>query len=143
METRTVAGPDTVLATAEFRSGDYRPATARTGLEECLDRYCPWVSKPAVLLVASELITNAVRHTCGDWTMQVTVRPAQLVVEVTDGSQTTPTPREPDLTGAAGGMGMHIISKLTTWHETEVSPAGTGKTIRAVWQEVPQPTIGR
>lgn len=134
METRSVAGPGTVLAAAEFGSADCRPAQARTGLEECLDQKCPWADKPAVLLVASELLTNAVRHTDGDWTMHVMVLPDQLVVEVSDRSCAMPSPRPPDLSGGGGGMGMHIISKLTSWHETEVLPTGEGKTIRAVWQ---------
>lgn len=87
-----------------------------------------------MLLVASEMVTNAVRHAGGAWTMHVTVRPSELVIEVTDGSPVLPASREPDLTGVGGGMGMHIIAELASRLETELLPAGRGKTIRAIWE---------
>lgn len=134
METRAVTGPDPVVTDFELTCADHRPAEARTRLADCLDRHCGWANKPAVLLVASELLTNAIRHTPGAWTMRVIVHPARLVVEVCDQSGSEPAAREPDLTGQGGGMGMHIVAKLTSWHETEILSAGTGKTVRAVWQ---------
>ena len=79
-----------------------------------------------MLLVASELLTNAVRHTPGGWTLRVTVGPGELVIEVTDQSTTLPAAREPDLSGVGGGMGMHIVAELTSWYETELLPTGEG-----------------
>ncbi|MEY9932203.1 anti-sigma regulatory factor (Ser/Thr protein kinase) [Catenulispora sp. GP43] len=98
-------------------------------LREC----CDWVDRDAVLLVVSELLSNAVLHGGGWWRLTVTASPGQLRIEVEDKESLVPSIRQVDMKGAPGGLGMHIISKLVTSYEAAVHPAGTGKTVRALW----------
>lgn len=91
-----------------------------------------------VVLVASELVGNAVRHAAapGDRQIEVTwsVDDDGVVVSIADSSAQQPQPRsaEPD---EAGGRGLTIIQALAAaWG---VEPTTTGK---RVWARVP---IGR
>jgi anti-sigma regulatory factor (Ser/Thr protein kinase) len=101
---------------------------------------CDWVDRDAVLLVVSELLSNAVLHGGGWWRLLVTASPGQLRIEVEDKESLVPTIRHLDMKGTPGGLGMHIISKLVTSYEAAVHPAGTGKTIRALWSRTALPS---
>jgi anti-sigma regulatory factor (Ser/Thr protein kinase) len=86
-----------------------------------------------VLLVATELVTNAYDH--GDGPLQVrmsrTPSPCRVRIEVDDSCPDRPVLATPSL-DRPGGRGMHIVAKLAgTWGVLE-HPAG-GKT---VWAEV-------
>ncbi len=83
----------------------------------------------AVLLVASELVTNAVRHTSGPCTLCLILHEHGVLVEVSDRSPALPKPRIPDVTGARGGWGWTMIDRLADEVRTTSGPDG-GKTVR-------------
>jgi anti-sigma regulatory factor (Ser/Thr protein kinase) len=83
-----------------------------------------------VVLVASELLSNAFRHAGGWWCARLTVERDRLVLSVEDSLAVPPRPRTPDL-GGGGGLGWHLVQRLTDGVEVELR--GEGKTIRAHW----------
>ncbi len=86
-----------------------------------------------VLLVASEVLTNAIRHGEGPLVVQVWPGPDVLRVEVVDHGPVAPMrPRERG-EGDEGGWGLHIVEALASrWGVAPVEP-GPGK---RVWFEV-------
>jgi signal transduction histidine kinase len=87
----------------------------------------------AALLVASELMTNAVRHAARhspSATVTVSTGAGQLVVAVGDQD-----PRTFDLAGGSAGEGLRTVAELTACFDGEVSvepaPWGPGKTVVA------------
>jgi anti-sigma regulatory factor (Ser/Thr protein kinase) len=83
-----------------------------------------------VVLVVSELVTNAVRHTVGWWRLKVQVQPRGLVVDVEDSSWVPPALRSPG-SDAVGGRGWRIVQHLAD--SVEVFDNSGGKTVRASW----------
>ncbi|MGW4233434.1 ATP-binding protein [Streptomyces sp. NPDC004980] len=77
-----------------------------------------------VLLIVSELVTNAVRHAPGPSTLTLTTAAGALDIAVTDCSRVPPAPRVPDLTDGTGGMGLHIAEDLGARVFTEPLPGG-------------------
>jgi hypothetical protein len=65
-----------------------------------------------VLLLVSELVTNACLHAGGPEELVLHCTDERLRVEVTDPSPTTPTPRRasPSL---PGGHGLHVVERLS------------------------------
>ncbi|NUO96870.1 MAG: ATP-binding protein [Nonomuraea sp.] len=81
-----------------------------------------------VLLVVSELVTNALVHGDGPPVLRLSCTRSRVRVEVGDSGSDLPEPREP---GPASGWGLHVIKLLCTgWG---VSRNGSGK---AVWCEL-------
>ncbi|MFC5724779.1 ATP-binding protein [Streptomyces gamaensis] len=117
-----------------IESPDGDAARARRATAEFLARHCPWADLDAVVLVVSELVTNAVRHTGGWWRLCVRAARGRLVVEIADASPRPPAPREPDLTGG-GGLGWHMVERLAGRLEVDRRPGG--KTVRATWLRPP------
>ncbi|MEO3753937.1 ATP-binding protein [Streptomyces sp. B6B3] len=83
-----------------------------------------------LVLVVSELVTNALRHGGGRYTLGLTADPHAITVSVSDPSPTPPQARTPDLTSGTGGLGWPMVRHLTS-HLTTVPGPGPGKTIRA------------
>ncbi|MCX5202596.1 ATP-binding protein [Streptomyces sp. NBC_00237] len=123
-----------VLDSPQGAQGD--SATAREAAAAYLAQHCPWADLDAVLLVVSELVTNAVRHTSGWWRLRLRAGQEQLVVEMDDSSCDPPVPREPDFSGG-GGFGWHMVQRLAG--HVEVRPLPDGKRVRATW---PRPADG-
>ncbi|MFI1016805.1 ATP-binding protein [Streptomyces sp. NPDC020965] len=87
-----------------------------------------------VLLLVSELITNACLHAGGPTELVLRHRPDRLRIEVADPSSEPPRPRPRDVT-LPGGHGLIVLERLARrWGSV---PAGEGK---VVWVEV-TPTI--
>jgi anti-sigma regulatory factor (Ser/Thr protein kinase) len=122
-----------------------------------------------VALVASELVTNALRHAlghveCARVPAQTTAQPAaealpirislvhrspQVVCAVSDPSSTGPVAREADFV-AESGRGLHLVDSFSRswgWHPL----AGAGKVVWALFEARPQqpaiehvlPNLGR
>ncbi|MFC9815880.1 ATP-binding protein [Streptomyces virginiae] len=81
-----------------------------------------------VLTVVSELVSNAIRHAGGITGFQVTVRPGQVVVEVSDRSALLPHLRPP-APHTPGGFGWRVVKTLAP--STFVHSHRSGKTITA------------
>jgi anti-sigma regulatory factor (Ser/Thr protein kinase) len=111
------------------------PSRGRHAVTEVLDRWgCEPDAREDLLLVVSELVTNAVVH--GAEPIRVTmVRAAQRVrVEVTDGAAgASPhgNPRPPR--DAETGRGLSVVTRLAVAWGWRASPE-SGKT---VWAELP------
>ncbi|MFB8087271.1 ATP-binding protein [Streptomyces sp. NPDC055992] len=65
-----------------------------------------------LLLLVSELVTNAVRHAGSVTALAFGADDKALYVQVADPSPEHPRQRAPDMTGAAGGFGWPLILRL-------------------------------
>ncbi|MEL5956333.1 ATP-binding protein [Streptomyces sp. CLV115] len=89
-----------------------------------------------VLLVVSELVTNACLHADGPEEMRIACSAKVLRVEVADSGAGQPAPRTPHRAGRPGGHGMFIVQRLCLdWGVLRV-PGRSGKT---VWAELAAP----
>ena len=95
----------------------------------------PRVAEIASLL-ASELATNALRHTRGGFELVVDLAAAHVRIEVHDTSPTAPLPRRPDA-DEGGGRGLLIVGSLADAWGVERRPGG-----KAVWFELSLPQGG-
>lgn len=84
-----------------------------------------------VLLVVSELVTNAVRHAPGPLGLELGLVPGGIEIAVRDTSSRPPRSRTPDLTG---GRGWPIVQTLA--RRVRVVPRHDGKTVHAelIWE---------
>ncbi|MGW7486522.1 ATP-binding protein [Streptomyces sp. NPDC054786] len=88
-------------------------------------------TREAVILVVSELVTNAVRHAGGETcTLRMRAVPESVVVAVGDSSPVLPRPRTPDVTGEGGGFGWSMVCRIATAVKIRREPAG--KTVTAI-----------
>ncbi|MEU3064614.1 ATP-binding protein [Streptomyces subrutilus] len=84
-----------------------------------------------VVLVVSELVTNALRHGGGAYTLHFAAHPGTIEIVVQDPSPKLPRMRTPDLIDGTGGFGWHMVNDLA--HQVVVTPRPEGgKTIRAL-----------
>ncbi|MEU1371367.1 ATP-binding protein [Streptomyces sp. NPDC005803] len=89
-----------------------------------------------VLLVVSELVTNACLHAGGPEELRIACTAKALRVEVADGGAGQPAPRTPHRAGRPGGHGIFIVQRLCLdWGVVRV-PGEPGKT---VWAELAAP----
>ncbi|MET9569378.1 ATP-binding protein [Streptomyces virginiae] len=91
------------------------------------DQPLPLVTVDTALLLISELVTNAVRHTGGGCLLEVRLAPNGIDIEVTDTSDAEPESKRPDRRGE-GGWGWHLVNRLGTDVGIRHHAAG-GKTI--------------
>ncbi|MGW1197134.1 ATP-binding protein [Streptomyces sp. NPDC002536] len=90
-----------------------------------------------VLLVVSELVTNACLHAGGPEELCVTRAGKVLRLEVSDLGAGTPAPRTPHRAGRPGGHGMFIVQRLCLDWGVVRHEGGVGKT---VWAELAGPS---
>ncbi|MFD9426903.1 MULTISPECIES: ATP-binding protein [unclassified Streptomyces] len=83
-----------------------------------------------VVLVVSELVTNALRHGGGTCTLSLTAHPDSIEVAVHDPSPQAPRMRTPDRTGGTGGFGWPMVNHLARTTAVTRRAAG-GKTVSA------------
>ncbi|MET9557501.1 ATP-binding protein [Streptomyces sp. NPDC006645] len=112
-------------------------ASAREAAADFLARHCPWADLDAVLLVVSELVSNAIRHAPDWWRLHLTAAQESLIVELDDPNPQMPVPRDPDF-GGGGGFGWHMVRKLA--NRVEIRPLPEGKRVQAVWDRPVTPT---
>ncbi|MEV7203965.1 ATP-binding protein [Streptomyces griseoluteus] len=106
---------------------------ARDAVADLLARVRPTPSARTVQdaqLVASELVTNALKHAPGPFTlhMEVVSDPAALRISVTDSSPRPPRDRPPN-PERVGGHGLRLVRLLCG--ALEVTPLGRGKRVTA------------
>ncbi|GAA1917836.1 ATP-binding protein [Streptantibioticus ferralitis] len=89
-----------------------------------------------ILLVVSELVTNACLHGGGPQELRLHAAPKLLRLEVSDGGSGDPAPRSPHRAGRPGGHGMFIVQRLCLDWGVMRDPVSPGKT---VWAEVAWP----
>lgn len=89
-----------------------------------------------VLLVVSELVTNACMHADGAEELRLGNAARVLRLEVVDLGSGSPAPRTPHRAGRPGGHGMFIVQRLCLDWGVVRNPDGVGKT---VWAEVAAP----
>ncbi|MGW7403235.1 SpoIIE family protein phosphatase [Streptomyces sp. NPDC054833] len=88
-------------------------------------------------LVASELVTNAIRHATGPLRLRL-IRDRALICEVFDGSATSPRLRRAR-TEDEGGRGLFLVARLTERWGTRSTTEG-----KVIWteQSLPHPAAG-
>ncbi|MFF4342304.1 ATP-binding protein [Kitasatospora sp. NPDC001540] len=85
-----------------------------------------------VLLMTSELVTNACQHASGPYLLELTRRGPLLRVAVSDADDRLPVLRPLRVPARPGGYGLRVVDRLATAWGSEPLPGG-GKT---VWLEV-------
>ncbi|MEV7443953.1 ATP-binding protein [Streptomyces sp. NPDC091204] len=108
-------------------------AGARDSTRDFLERLLrplPAETADTVVLVVSELVTNALRHAGGTFALDLTAHPDSIEVAVHDTSPQTPRMRTPDLNGGTGGFGWPMVNRLARATSVTRRPSG-GKTVRA------------
>ncbi|MGX1882222.1 ATP-binding protein [Streptomyces sp. NPDC055287] len=83
-----------------------------------------------VVLVVSELVTNALRHAGGITKLCLAANRHTVEITVQDPSPSRPRPRHPDITGYEGGYGLTLVNFLARLVTVTPSPEG-GKQICA------------
>ena len=110
------------------------PARARRFVEQALVNRCPQALVDAAALLATELVTNAVRHAHTEMTLEIEASRDGVRLEVSDGSKTMPAMREHS-TGAHG-RGLLLVNRIAEAWGTEPRPDG-----KSVWAQLtPQAT---
>ncbi|MGW0551559.1 ATP-binding protein [Streptomyces altiplanensis] len=77
-----------------------------------------------VVLVVSELVTNALRHAGGITKLRLAAGRTTVQVTVQDPSPARPRPRYPDITGYEGGYGLTLVNFLARF--VTVTPTSEG-----------------
>jgi anti-sigma regulatory factor (Ser/Thr protein kinase) len=107
-------------------------AGARGNARDFLAGLVPAIAAEAadtVVLVVSELVTNALRHGGGTYALELTAHPESIEVTVRDRSSQTPRMRTADLTDGTGGFGWPMVNHLA--RATAVHREAGGKTVSA------------
>ncbi|MEV5752628.1 ATP-binding protein [Actinoallomurus sp. NPDC052308] len=86
-----------------------------------------------VVLVTSELVTNAIAHGAAPVTLALTVRSGNKVAVVIDVTDASPELPVQDLPGEVGHFGLWIAEELA---RVTVHPAEPGKTVRATFDVI-------
>ena len=122
-----------------------RSAASIAGARDSARAFLERLARPAiaaeaadtVVLVVSELVTNALRHGGGTFSLRLNAHPDAIEVAVDDTSPRLPRMRTPDLNGPGGGFGWPMVNHLA--RTTAItSRTGGGKTVTAVLLTAPQ-----
>ncbi|MET7931941.1 ATP-binding protein [Streptomyces sp. NPDC005349] len=126
------------MDTMSVNGATVRSATSVAGARESARDFLEGLNHPitaeaadTLVLVVSELVTNALRHGGGTRTLDLTAHPDSIEVAVHDRSPQAPHMRTPDPNGGTGGFGRPMVNHLA--HATAVARriAG-GKTVSAL-----------
>ncbi|CAN5160715.1 hypothetical protein BH24ACT10_BH24ACT10_15730 [soil metagenome] len=119
-----LARPREVL---DLDSGPASAAQARAAVAACSVRLGLEEIRDDVVLVVSEMVTNAVRHAQPPVGLEIEAGEDDVVIAVCDGSPQTPVARAADV-DAEGGRGMLLVDLLSDDHGVRVQPPG-----KTVW----------
>jgi serine phosphatase RsbU (regulator of sigma subunit)/anti-sigma regulatory factor (Ser/Thr protein kinase) len=117
-------------------SRDVDSATLRSTARQALTGWQPPDLLDDTLVVITELVHNAVRHTGEGGELVITRRADGVLVEVSDRSPDQPQPLPPDRR-RVGGRGLLLVAALAA--EWASRPAATGK---VVWARMPATSPG-
>jgi anti-sigma regulatory factor (Ser/Thr protein kinase) len=109
------------------------PGQARRVVADCADRLGLAEVGDDLVLLVSEMVTNAVRHGTPPVLLEVASDEDTVIVAVGDGSAQPPLPRAADL-DAEGGRGMALLDLLAARHGVRSDPPG-----KTVWAAVRRP----
>lgn len=89
----------------------------------------PWADTSDIELVASELVTNVIRHANTDLVVSLEVVGERVRVEVADGSAIMPAAR--DMIDGSGGAGLRLVEAISEGWGADQRPDG-----KVVWAEI-------
>lgn len=92
-------------------------------------RKVPFADTSDVELVASELVTNVIRHAKTDLVVSLQVDVDKVRIEVADGSAIMPAAR--DLIDGTGGAGLRLVEAISDRWGADQRPDG-----KVVWAEI-------
>lgn len=106
------------------------PGTARQFVRDHV-RLLPAEQLEDVLILVSELVTNAVRHGRPEIGLTLTLAPTTLTVEVRDGGANLPVlpPHAASAPGHTNGRGLIIVDALATTWGIRPNRRAPGKTV--------------
>ncbi|TAL12401.1 MAG: hypothetical protein EPN99_16920 [Frankiales bacterium] len=118
------AAPRTLIDVEHSVNG---PALARAAVTDFAQRVGIDEVCDDVVLLVSEMVTNAVRHASPPVRLELQSQAGDVVIAVRDGSPEEPEPRDAD-EDAEGGRGMLLVDLLTSEHGVRSQPPG-----KTVW----------
>ncbi|KAF4407977.1 MULTISPECIES: ATP-binding protein [Streptomyces] len=125
--TITATSPRPVMVRGSSAESIHRAREAARSFAEHVTRSAH-AQVDAVVLVVSELVTNALRHGGGRYTLELSAEPDAVIASVSDRSPAAPRVRTPDLTHGSGGFGLNMIRRLGC--ELTITPGpAPGKTV--------------
>lgn len=118
------------LQAANFPASLHSPGRARSFARSVLEEWHLEHITDAVVLVVSELGTNAVVHAASPFSVSLARQGSVVRIAVRDGDRSMPRSREPS--SDSGGRGMTIVQNLA--RDWGFEPEAEGK---SVWAEIP------
>lgn len=110
------------------------PSRGRHAVDHVLDSWgCHADAREDLLLVVSELVTNAVVHGVEPIVVTMVRAPERIRIEVTDGADDSSPHNNLPSTDSESGRGLSVVTRLAVAWGWRASP-GHGKT---VWAELP------
>lgn len=103
------------------------PGQAREAVHACADELGLGDARDDLVLLVSEMVTNAVRYAVPPVRLEIQAGDQDVVVAVCDGSADPPAPRQAG-DDAEGGRGMLLVDLLSDDHGVRTDPPG-----KAVW----------
>ncbi|MFD0144737.1 MULTISPECIES: ATP-binding protein [unclassified Streptomyces] len=138
----TIAPPPTTTRHVAALPRDlHSPAAARRITARWLESVGRGARTPDVIVIVSELVTNAVRHTDGPCVLTLTAHSASVDLAVTDHSEEIPDLRRRDGGDHRGGFGLEIMRSLGG--RITVVPRLGGKTVHVTLTLAPDTADSR